>query len=1097
MKRELTGWVWLTGLLMLLMCFAGEATAVTCTSNASGDWKDNVWTLADPCNNGSSGPPVGSTVIIASGTNIKVDAPTLAVANVTINAGGTLRGNPGDTLSLSGNFTNNGTFTANSGTVAFIGTAQTITGNVTFANVTVGASTVLTLAGNVTITGTVTGTIVLANTCPTDYTLTAGAVVMHSCQTSLAAPIAEYRFDEGSAGSVTDSSGNNLSGTLNGGVTVGGSGKLCTGYNFNGSNAFVSVPNTALLNPNQITVAAWVRHNTATIKTWETILAKGDTAYRLHLLGQACSLNNKNTLGALTFGVNGGCAGADVSSGIKPVAGTWYHVVGTYDGTTIKIYVNDGTTLTTASAAYASSLGSNTYPLYIGENAQQTGRYWSGDIDEVKIYGVALTAAQIAAGYANENAGKNWDGTARVCLISAPHHLEIQHASGTGLTCAASTLSIKACGDAACTTAYTGGVSGTLSATGAGMTVNWDGTTGGATGAGFVIPSGSSSVTKNVQVATAGSVVFGIASPTPAPTNASTCNFGSPSCTFTANTAGFIYSNSATGSSYTIPPQVSGIAATGLYLRAVQASTTNPAVCTPAIISSTTSVNMGYACNNPTTCQAGNLATITNITTSTATAIAPGGTSVSLNFDANGSAPITARYDDVGQITLNANAPVTPFGSATAVTLNGSSSFVVAPHHFGISGVTAAPIKAGNNFSAIVTAYNGLATATKNFGMETTPEGVTVSFNKCQPTGAGSSNGTFSGSVGSFNNGAASANNLNWSEVGSGDLVATLTSGSYLSSLLTATGNTGTGGTVCSAGAGNVGRFIPDHFDTAIINGCSGCGFTYSGQPFTVSVTAKNGLSSPSTTVNYDGTASTSPNFARAVTLSAWDAATGATQNPGGSLLPPSNTAVALTAFSQGVASLNSAATMPFYTFTTVPTVPTLIRVRAVDTDNVTSLRVPLSSSTEGQSEIRSGRIKVFNVYGSELLQLPIAVTAQYWKDATSGWVTSSTDSSSSFVVATPPATSAVNFGNYQKNLTAVSIVGSPKTVLLSSGVGGFILSAPGFGKNGSVDMSIPALTGANCYVVPTPLGCYLPSNTARATFGIYKSPLIYRRENY
>lgn len=681
------------------------------------------------------------------------------------------------------------------------------------------------------------------------------------------------------------------------------------------------------------------------------------------------------------------------------------------------------------------------------------------------------------------------------------NHLEIQHGSGTGLTCAASTLTIKACADAAvpCVSPYTSGVGGTLNATGT-PAVNWAGGSGV-----FAIAVGSSSVTMDVQVSSAGSVIFGVASPAPVPSNATTCNFGSPLCTYTASLAGFIFSNTATGNSYTIPVQISGIATPTLYLRAVQASTTNPAVCTPAIISQTSTANMGYTCNDPATCQTGNLVTINSTTIAGSPNSNPtqNSTSVSLDFDANGSAPITARYDDVGQITLNANKTVTPFGGATAVTLIGNSNpFVVAPHHFGFSGITAGPIKAGNNFVATVTAYNGLAisTATPSFGKELVAESATIAFTKCQPTGTSAVNGTFSGNVGSFNNGAASANNLNWSEVGNGDLLATLSSVSYLGSGLTATGNTGTGGTVCSAGTGNVGRFIPDHFDTAIINGCLGCGFTYSGQPFTVFVTAMNGLVTPSIAVNYDGTANTAPNFAKAVTLSAWDAATGATQNPGpGALLPPVNTAVALTAFSQGVASLNTAATKTFYTFTTVPTIPTIIRVRSADTDGVTSLRVPLSSSIEGQPEIRSGRIKVANAYGSELLQLPVAVTAQYWKDVISGWLTSATDSSSNFVVATPPATSAVNFGTFKNNLTTISVVGSPKTVTLSNSNGGYALAAPGANKNGSVDMSIPALTGASCYVVPVPLGCYLPSNAARATFGVYKggNNFIYQRENY
>ena len=604
-------------------------------------------------------------------------------------------------------------------------------------------------------------------------------------------------------------------------------------------------------------------------------------------------------------------------------------------------------------------------------------------------------------------------------------------------------------------------------------------------------------MTKNVQVATAGAVTFGVATATPTPANPTTCNFGTNApannnCVFTANTAGFIFSNTTTGNSYIIPPQVSGIAATGLYLRAVQASTTNPAVCTPAIINSTTPVNMGYACNDPVTCQPGNLATIN------ATAIAPAGTAVSMVFDANGSSPITARYDDVGKITLNANKTVTPFGGATAITLNGSSNaYVVAPHHFGFSGVTVAPIKAGNKFSATVTAYNGLATpaATPNFGKETSPESVTLSFTKCQPTGTNSSNGIFSGSAGAFASGAVTAANLNWSEIGNGDLVATLTSGSYLLSGLTATGNSGTGGTVCN-GAGNVGRFVPDHFETAVTGPmacpsgltCPAGGQLYSGEPFSVSstanitITAKNGLPIPTPTVNYDGTANTSPNFAKAVTLTAWDAkGSTAIQNPGPGT--PSNFAVALAGFTQGVAIVNT----PSYAFNTTPTIPTDIYMRAQDTDNVTSLRVPSSSSVEGGVKVVSGRVKVSNAYGSELLPLTLTTTAQYYQSVAAGWVTSTTDSATQFNSKLSTAG-----GNVQATivkgplaLANVSVV-TPGLVTFASGVKTFTLAVPNV--VGSVDLSI--------VTVPSYL---LPGISGRATFGVYKgkNDFIYQREAY
>jgi len=910
-------------------------------------------------------------------------------------------------------------------------------------------------------------------------------------------PIAQYHFQQSAwttSGQVLDTSGSSpaYNGTALGGATPG-VGYVCNGAVIpnNTSTATINAIDTGIPVPTAL-------GGVGTIDFWYKANAKWKGGGDVQLL-DATTVNNqwffvvKSNNGRMRFVIRDSTGRLRVAQ--TPVnnipAGTWTHIAVTWNFNALagsnqdhmSVYINGVQTVLsrfTTSGTVSSSIGT----LYLGDNRSSytgsngTGNSANGTLDEVNIY-------NFEGGTGLVQRDMNYTASC------GPDHLVIQ-SSGAGLTCAASTLTVAACQNAACTTAYIGGITGTLSAAGT-PTVNWNGSTGGATGSGFIIPSGSSSVTKNMQVVTAttGTVSFGVTAATPTPTNPTTCNFGTNSpannnCVFTANTAGFIISNNSTGNNYTIPPQVSGIAATGLYLRALQASTNNPAVCTPAIISQTTAVNMGYTCNNPTTCQAGNLATIN------ATAIAPGtpgSTPVSLTFDANGSALVTARYDDVGQITLNANTTVTPFSGATPVTLNGiSNAYVVAPHHFVFSGVTAAPIKAGNNFSATVTAYNGLATptATPSFGKESPSQGVTLTQTLVQPTGAGASAGSLTTPSFTPYSGGASTATINWSEVGI--ITLTATNNNYLGSGLSTSGT-----------SANIGPFTPDHFDTAIINGCLSCGFTYSGEPFSVYITAMNGLSIPSITVNYDGTANTSPNFAKAVTLSAWDVPTGASQNPGpGSLLPPGNTAVALTAFTQGMASLSTVATMPFYSFTTTPTIPTSIRVRATDSDSITSLRSPLSSSIEGQPEIRSGRILISNAYGSELLQLPIAMTAQYW-NASSYYDTSTTDNSTSFVVATPTAPSVVNFGNYKLNLSAISVVGSPKTVTLSSGVGGFTLAAPGAGKNGSVDMSIPAVTGTNCYVSPVPLGCYLPSNKARATFGIYKGSdhIIYMRENY
>ncbi len=690
----------------------------------------------------------------------------------------------------------------------------------------------------------------------------------------------------------------------------------------------------------------------------------------------------------------------------------------------------------------------------------------------------------------------------RVCantiVLGTLDHLEIQHSSGAGLTCASNTLTVKACADAACTSLYTGGVSGTLDATGT-PTVNWDGTTGGAAGAGFVIPSGSSSVTKDVQVATAGSVVFGIntATVSPVPPSATTCSFGSPVCTFTADTAGFIFSDSATGSGvYTIPTLTSGTAqdTTGaLWLRAVKASTADAAVCTPAIISQTVDVDLGYNCDDPNSCQAGGLGNING------TAIAAGGTAVSLTFDVNGSTPITSvRYDDAGQITLTASKTFLPFISGTNVSLSGiSTTFVVKPHHFDLSGIqrTALPIlvnpaaanalgsafvAAGEEFSVTVTAKNALNADTKNFGREIAPESVKLTSTLAAGLGL-INNPALGGTFGAFIDGVASADGVSflpdgitrstpftWHEVGIITLTPSVSDGDYLGA-----------GVVSGTASGNVGRFFPHHFDTTVIapmncaglvfaTACPGNGLVYEVQPFTANAYARS--ASGGTTQNYAYSATPANNFANAVTLSAVAAAGGAAHGTGslsaGTSMPSSGFAV-------GLGTLNT----PEFTFTASPDAPSDVFIRANDGE-ASSLRAVAATSVEGGLKAVSGRIKVSNAHGSEQLRLPIFATVQYYDGL--GWVTSSTDSATSF-----DTTVALTFTPIKAPLAAANVnVVNVGVVTAAAGIIPFTLAVPGV--TGSADISIP-----------TPP--FLTPATGRITFGVYRgaNQFIYMREAY
>ena len=105
---------------------------------------------------------------------------------------------------------------------------------------------------------------------------------------------------------------------------------------------------------------------------------------------------------------------------------------------------------------------------------------------------------------------------------------------------------------------------------------------------------------------------------------------------------------------------------------------------------------------------------------------------------------------------------------------------------------------------------------------------------------------------------------------------------------------------------------------------------------------------------------------------------------------------------------------------------------------------------------------------------------------------------------------SSITMGNYQKQLNACQTQLSPTgNISFSAGKAsgaGLVLSKPGAGNSGSVDLSFNAgstASGTTCVSASaTPATAanrpwFAPNQGGRATFGVFKSPIIYSRENY
>lgn len=196
--------------------------------------------------------------------------------------------------------------------------------------------------------------------------------------------VSALSFNEGSGTTVADSSGNGNNGTIAG--ATWSAGRFGSALSFNGASSMVTVPDSASLDlTNGMTLEAWV--NPVAISSWRTVILKeipGDLSYALYANGDNSRPGVWITIGGTTYDTRG--------TAQIPV-NTWTHLAATYDGTTMRMYVN-GTQVSSRNVSGSMSVSGN--PLRIGGNTVWS-EWFQGLIDEVRIYNRALSAAEIAA----------------------------------------------------------------------------------------------------------------------------------------------------------------------------------------------------------------------------------------------------------------------------------------------------------------------------------------------------------------------------------------------------------------------------------------------------------------------------------------------------------------------------------------------------------------------------------------------------------------------------------------------------------------------------------------------------------------------------
>jgi len=664
-----------------------------------------------------------------------------------------------------------------------------------------------------------------------------------------------------------------------------------------------------------------------------------------------------------------------------------------------------------------------------------------------------------------DNLSYNDDTTGVLNPNGVLHHLEIYGDSSSGVTCAPSTFRVRACANADCSNAYTGGVSGNVQLK-LGATTK--------TGA-YTIASGSA-WSGDVNI-TANSVGTWAASATSSATatGTNTCAIGalttSSNCNMAVNASGLVL---------TLDPHYAGSS------QPLSVQVAVAGICTPSLLS------------------AGNLlvsatATYLNGVTPTLTdslsaahslgnGVAVGGIPVAIS--ALGLGSNTFKYPAGGAVKIGMSVTgVSSLLSAltgSLVNLSGDIVTRVVPKSLrlvpalggaDLTAGTAAKLAAGSPFQLKIQGQDVNGSLIPIDPDLSALSNLNLTKTVIKPTSANLNNnpGLTTGAL-ALVSGIAQMD-VSWDEVG------TISLGSG--------GISNYQGSGLSVAAGVISgfnlKFVPAKFAVELTPPCSDGTkvYAYAGQPIDVTVKALN--ASNVVTQNYDGTAAAlADRVSNAVTVSAVSGLANGTLS--GNALPD-------TSFDTGV---GSGTITDAFTAAKKLSPPETVGFNAADADTTANKSTPTVL-------VRSGRIKLSNAYGSESAPLKMPVQVQYWDGK--AWVPV-TDASCAVTSSIP--TSALvkaSFKNHKGAAlasTALPVSAVTESGLLSDGVtaytsplkltngAGYItLNPPGKGITGTVDITLDlSSSGADMSWLQSrddSCGANTVCNPkARASFGVF-----------
>lgn len=220
-----------------------------------------------------------------------------------------------------------------------------------------------------------------------------------SCPTCTTGIVGYWKFDENTGSTTADATGNGNTLTITSSDWVPG--KINSALSYNGTsteNAYVGPLNSSnvLYLPAAWSISAWVNFPSLTTPPIQCIMemANNNTTELYYIyVGYASGYLLRFGSGYLSY----------FTTPFSPVANTWYHLVGTFDGTSTIVGYLNGTSLGSTGSASPSSIGTTGYYFQVGAS-YGAGNLLTAIVDEVGVWSRVLTATEVSDLY-NSGAG--------------------------------------------------------------------------------------------------------------------------------------------------------------------------------------------------------------------------------------------------------------------------------------------------------------------------------------------------------------------------------------------------------------------------------------------------------------------------------------------------------------------------------------------------------------------------------------------------------------------------------------------------------------------------------------------------------------------